>query len=327
MECNNVQEKLSVYIEGMISPEERKLIDKHISSCSKCKEALYDLKKTLDYVHNLEDVEPPVWLTQKVMAKIHSEAEPKKGILQKLFYPLYIKLPIEAVAVVLIAVTALYIFKTIQPEMKMAKAPSEVATQVPLKEKTPSVDKSKENVIPPHPPLIPPLVRGDTEGSKGGKGGFEAEQAVPVKKPDTIDKSAETPKAPTQVLREAEVPSETRPSAGIATKDESKTEVLARAPKAKSLSETKEKTVSLTIRVKDVETAIKEIEKSLIHHGAEIVKIEHLEDKDMFTAKIDSQKLKQLITEFKDIGEVEEKTITSKTNQGIIEICIEIVRM
>jgi hypothetical protein len=318
MECSSVQEKLSVYVEGMISPEERKLIDEHISSCSKCKEALYDLKKTIDYVHNLEDVEPPAWLTQKVMARIQSETKPKKRILQKLFYPLYIKLPVEAVAVVLVAVTAIYIFKIIQPEIGPQKVPSEVATQIPPheKEKTPAVVESKEKVIPPFPPL-----------EKGGKGGFEAEQAMPAKKPDTIDKSAETPKAPTQVLREAEVPSETRPSAGAVAKDESRIEVLSRAPEAKSLTETKEEIIGFTIHVKDVEIAIKEIEESLIQHGAKIVKIEHLDNKDTVTAKIESQKLRQLLTEFKYIGEVEEKTTTFKTNQGIIEILIEIVRM
>jgi hypothetical protein len=318
VECSNVQGKLSVYIEGMVSPEEKKLIDEHISSCSKCKEALYDLKKTLDYVHNLEDIEPPAWLTQKVMARIRSDAEPKRGILQKLFYPLYIKLPIEAVAVVLIAVTAIYIFKIIQPEIVHQKIPSEVATQIPSKEK---------EVIHVHPPLIPPLVRGNTEGSKGAKGRFEAEQAMPAKKPDTIDKSAETPKAPTQVLREAEVPSDTRPSAGAVARDESRIEVLSRTPESKSLTETKEEIIGFTIHVKDVEIAIKEIEESLIQHGAKIVKIEHLDNKDTVTAKIESQKLKQLITEFKYIGEVEEKTTTFKTNQGIIEILIEIVRM
>lgn len=318
MECSNVQEKLSVYVEGMVSPEEKKLIDKHISSCSRCKEALYDLKKTLDYVHNLEDVKPPAWLTQKVMARIQSETEPKKGILQKLFYPLHIKLPVEAVAVVLVAVTAIYIFKIIQPEIVPQKIPSEVATQIP--------SKGKE-VIHVHPHLIRPLVRGNTEGSKGAKGKFEAEQAMPAKKPDTIDKSAETPKAPTQVLREAEVPSETRPSAGAVAKDESRIGVLSRAPEAKSLVKTKEEIIGFTIHVKDVEIAIKEIEESLIQHGAKIVKIEHLDNKDTVTAKIESQKLNQLITEFKYIGEVEEKTTTLKTNQGIIEILIEIVRM
>lgn len=315
MECSSVQGKLSVYIEGMISPEERKLIDKHISSCSKCKEALYDLKKTLDYVHNLEDVEPPLWLTQKVMARIHSEAEPKKGILQKLFYPLYIKLPIEAVAVVLIAVTALYIFKSIQPEIKPVKVPSEeITTQIPSqeKEKFSTVVESKKNLIPPSPPL-----------EKGGKGGFEAEQAMPSKKPGVTDKSTEAPQAPALLSKH----DKSMPSAVVTAKEEAKSEALGRSPKAKSLSETREDILSFTIHVRDIDTALKEIEKSLIQHGSEIVKIEHLEDKDMFTAKIDSQKLNQLITEFKDIGKVEEKTITSKTNQGIIEIRIEIVKM
>ena len=312
MECSSVQGKLSVYIEGMISPEERKLIDEHISSCSKCKEALYDLKKTLDYVHNLGDVEPPAWLTQKVMARVHLDAEPKKGIVQKLFYPLYIKLPIEAVAVVLIAVTALYIFKTIQPEIKPAKVPSdEITTQIPSqeKEKFSTVVESKKNLILPSPPLE--------------KGGFEAEQAIPSKKPGVTDKSTEAPQAPALLSKQDKA----MPSAGVIAKEEAKSEVLGRSPKAKSLSETKEDILSFTIHVRDIDTALKEIEKSLIQHGAEIVKIEHLEDKDMFTAKIDSQKLKQLITGFKDIGEVKEKDMDLGFTEGIIEICIEIVRM
>jgi hypothetical protein len=316
MDCHNVQEMLSPYIEGIISPEEGKLIDEHLSACSKCKEALYDLKKTLEYVQNLEDVEPPEWLTQTVMTRIRSETEPRKGILQKLFYPLYIKLPIEAVAVVLIAVTALYIFKTIQPEIKPAKSPPEETTaRIPSQEKEeiPSISKSKENVIPPSPPL-----------EKGGKRGFEAERNMLAKKPYKIDKYE--PKAPTQVLKDAKVTPETRPSAGIATKDESKSEVLGRAPKAKALSEKKVEVINLTIHIRNVETAIKEIEKSLIQHGAGTVKIEHQDDKDLIYAKVDSQKLKQLITKFKEIGEFEEKTITSETIQGNIEIRIEIVR-
>jgi anti-sigma factor RsiW len=136
MECNDVQEKLSAYVEGIISPEERTLIDEHLTSCLKCNESFADLKKTVEYIHNLEDIEPPTWLTQKVMARIRSEAKSDKGILQKLFYPLHIKLPIEAVAVIVIAVTALYIFKTIQPVVRLAKTPSEhVRTQIPLQEK------------------------------------------------------------------------------------------------------------------------------------------------------------------------------------------------
>lgn len=37
----------------------------------------------------------------------------------------------------------------------------------------PAFSKRRKNNNPPHPPSIPPLVRGDIEGSKGGEGGFK----------------------------------------------------------------------------------------------------------------------------------------------------------
>ena len=76
-------------------------------------------------MRSLEEVEPPPWLTGKVMATVRSEAERKRGILQRLFYPLHVKLPIEALAAIFIVITTVYVFKAMQPEMKLARAPSE----------------------------------------------------------------------------------------------------------------------------------------------------------------------------------------------------------
>src|SRR4030042_6381940 len=132
MKCNDFQQKLSDYIEGIISSEEQALIEAHLKSCSTCNESLANMKRTMSYARDLDNIEPPAWLREKVMSRIKTETEPKKGFLQKLFYPLHIKLPIEAVAVVFIAVTALYIFKTIQPEVKIAKTPSEVKPPISL---------------------------------------------------------------------------------------------------------------------------------------------------------------------------------------------------
>ncbi|MDI6889987.1 MAG: hypothetical protein QMC83_03465 [Thermodesulfovibrionales bacterium] len=42
--------------------------------------------------------------------------------------------------------------------------------------------------IPPHPPLIPPLVRGDAEGSKGGRGDFERVSFIENDKRSYIDR-------------------------------------------------------------------------------------------------------------------------------------------
>jgi predicted anti-sigma-YlaC factor YlaD len=110
MECREVQKRLSAYIEKVVPPKQKALIDAHLKGCKTCKRALADLKKAVNYVQKLEEVEPPAWLAQKVMTRVRSEAEAKRGILQKIFYPFHIKIPLEAVALILIAVGTIYIF-------------------------------------------------------------------------------------------------------------------------------------------------------------------------------------------------------------------------
>ena len=122
MECREVQKRLSAYIEKVVSPKQKALIDAHLKGCKNCKRALADLKKAVTYVQKLEEVEPPSWLTQKVMARVRSEAEAKRGILQKIFYPFHIKIPLEAIALILVAVGTIYIYKSIQPQMQVAQA-------------------------------------------------------------------------------------------------------------------------------------------------------------------------------------------------------------
>jgi hypothetical protein len=256
-----------------------------------------------------------VWLTQKVMARVRSEVKPKKGILQKMFYPLSIKIPLEAAATILIAVTAIYIFKTIQPEVKLSKIPSEeIVTQIPSQEKwkTSPTDESKEKVIPPSPPL-----------EKGNKRGFETGQAVPLKKPETMDKLAEVPKAPAHVTKQEEI----RPFAGALAKEEPSQETLSPAPRAKALAERKEEIASLTINVKDIKTDSKEIEKALLQLNRQIIKKESLENKYVLITRLDSKKLKDLIEKLKLIGEIEEKELAVEALDGNVEIRIEIVEI
>jgi hypothetical protein len=313
MECNDIQEKLSAYIEGIISPEEKMLVDEHLTSCQKCNESLSDLRKTVEYINNLEEIEPPSWLTQNIMTSIKAESHPKKSFIKKLFYPLHIKLPIEAVAVILIAVTALYIFKTIQPEVRLAKAPSEEVTpQFPLQGKdTLQKDlKSKENVIPPSP------------FEKGGKEGFEPEQAPPSKKPESMGKLAVEPKAPAPIGKKEEI----RPSTGTIAKDELKTEALPSAPRAKVLAERKEEGIILTIHVKDIETADKEIEKAFTQLGGKIIKTGSFDNKQVITAELDSKHIKDLFEKLKLIGEVKGKESVFEVLEGDITITIEIVK-
>ena len=283
MECSNIQEKLSAYIENIISYEEKLLIEEHLKSCRKCSKSLSELRKTVKYVQSLEEIEPPQWLTQKIMARIRSEvgatrfrAEPKKGVFQKLFYPLHIKLPIEAFATIAIVITAVYIFKTIQPEMKVVQAPTGSENVIAKDEVRKQSQQLRAVATIPKDEIASPLARNDRKGASSEEKVYAfkeskpilvkpAEPEMPAKKPENIEKYTEAPKAPAPVIRQEKV----MPSAGAVAKDESKREAISAEPKPKELVEEKgsaasRDSISFTLKVKDLETVSEEIEKVFI---------------------------------------------------------------
>ncbi len=308
MECHAVQEKLSAYIEGNISSQERMLVDEHLKSCVKCNGSLAELKKTISYIHNLEDIEPPAWMTQKIMAKIKAEAGTEKVIWKKLFYPLHIKLPVEAVAVILIAITTVYIFKTIQPETKFTKVPSEeTSSQIFLEQRETSQRKQADKL---------------TEiKEKGSKKGIEAEQPLSAGKSETADMESKQSKVPELFAKQDEA----APSAAVPTKGELKREALPAVPQPKVSEERKKDSIDFIVNVKNRETAGKEIVKAVRQFNGRITRTESLEGKDILTAEIDSRKLRDLIETIKLSGSVEKEEKVSEGREGVIEIRIEIV--
>lgn len=125
MKHHVIRHKLSEYIEGSVTAAEKAEIEKHLQKCIVCIDALRELKKTVEYIKAIDEVEPPVWMTQKTMAKVRAEVEQKHGFFHRLFLPLHVKLPIQAVAVLFLAATAFYIYRNIQPTAKFGEIPTE----------------------------------------------------------------------------------------------------------------------------------------------------------------------------------------------------------
>jgi len=301
MKCSEVQKRQSAYIEGIISAEERVLIDEHLKTCQRCKESLADLRKTVEYIQKLEEIEPPAWLTQRVMVRVRSEAEPKRGILQRLFYPLHIKVPIEAVTAILIAMTTIYIFKGIQPEIKLAKVPSEESTSrmfIYKEEKTHSIDEDK-----PAPEKRADQFR------------YKAEKEIPSGEPIDTAKSSANIKDKGQVA----------PPSPMVKQYESKRKDIPYELRARSLMEKNEQGISFVIDVKDIETARKEIEKIFTQLGGEVIKREYTKERSVIIAKLDSVKVNTLYEKLKHVGEVKGEAVALKAQEGEIEIKIELL--
>ncbi|MBI4684137.1 MAG: DUF2275 domain-containing protein [Nitrospirae bacterium] len=293
MECKDIQEKLSAYIEEILSSEEKMRVDEHLKSCNACRMNLADLKKTIEFVKELDEVESPSWLTQKVMAKIRAEAEQKESIWKRLFSPLSVKLPIGAAATILLAITAFYVFKSIQPEVIVTKAPSEEPTQIITEKETARDIKDKEPVI------------------------VQYQESKPMPLP-TKEQPMPTPSPAEKIEKDI-------PAAGAVAKDELRQESMS-VPKMRAMAVGKKELPVIMLSVKDRATAQKEIENIIAQLNGKINRKESLNNKDVFLINIESKRLKKFIEKLKTIGEVREKDFTFEGYEGMVEMRVEVER-
>jgi hypothetical protein len=143
MDHAEIVRKLSAYLDGAVTPREKALIEKHMETCAECRTALGELERTVARLRDLEDVEPPPWLTQRVMARVREEAAQEKGWFRRLFVPFRWKLPLEAFALVFLTVTSYLVYQELSPELKMKDAPSMAAPESPSPAPAPAAEPEK----------------------------------------------------------------------------------------------------------------------------------------------------------------------------------------
>jgi hypothetical protein len=328
MDCNGIRERLSAYLEDAVPREERVLIEEHLKSCAECSADLADLNKTIEHLKGLEEVEPPAWMTQKIMAELREEARTKKGILRRLFYPLHIKLPLEAVAAVLVVGIALYIYRDIRPETRFAKAPSEESA--PAVPQTEIIKEDKIGSFARSEKKAPPEVTTAPEKS--------AQEPVSGKKETGTDKSKAVPKAPgppgpVPLIREergsaASTPSNepATPAAG-ALKKEAKQEAVQVTPKLKASSEGEMKSLILTVKVRELESATKKVEKIIVALGGKIIERQSHEGRRIFAIDLDTSRFDELFEKLKLVGDVGEKGPALKGHEKNMRVRIETVEV
>jgi len=307
MECKDIHKRLSAYLEKDVSSQQKEAIDKHLKQCKRCRQDLADLKKTIGYVQQLKDVEPPRWLAQRVMAQVRAEAEAKRGIVKRLFYPFHIKLPLEAIAVIFVAIGAIYIFKTMQPQMQLAKIPTETREMAPAPATAPKREAptalSKEKTAP----------------ARAG------DQLMYEKRMETqAERSTGKAKAPAKMMEQETA----APAAASAYRDESERRgslaPKATSPKAAAKGKTQE--VHFLVHVEDLDTASRDIEETLRRLGGRAITTAPLKNKAVIDAEINVNKLQELFDKLNLIGEVQEKGSAAEVGEGTVGIRIDILK-
>jgi len=134
-EHDDIRKLLPAYCSGDLEPAERVQVEEHLKSCPACSAALADLEVTLRLIRSTPQVEPPPWLTSRIMARLQDEKAVKRSWLQRFFFPLHVKLPLEFVALLMVCVSGYYLARNVETEMQ---------TPVPQRQEAPAPAKEPE---------------------------------------------------------------------------------------------------------------------------------------------------------------------------------------
>ena len=336
-DCDSIKKQFSAYIDNELSSDEKLKIKGHLEICLDCAQELNELEKSINHLQRLDKVEPPPWLTKKVIDSIKTdwaniEASPKKSLFEKIFYPLYIKAPVGAIVAVFIAVVTIYIFKVIEPAMEYT------ALQEPPKENLigtkpllPSEQKAKEYVLGS---------RVEEDGKKPDTG-----EALKKELPSApVMKDFEKPKTFPTALTGAVSAKSPEPPTSTKTIPETKSfkSAVQKLETGNSAAEQKEDAGALdkrsvtqglalqehyfyvTAKDHNAENKIIELIKKLDGAG---IKQESSGNRIFISAEIQAAKLKELTDKLKVIGTVGEKTVSLGLYKDKIGVRIEILKI
>ena len=162
MNCEEIQRYLSDFLDKSLDVGRAQAIEDHLAVCSRCSEEMASLAECQRLVSGLPAVELPLGFTNRVMARVRETAHPP-SLWERLFLPLRIKIPLQATAVVLIAVLAAYIYQkgplqqesivAVQPESSFREQ-NETDRLAPSLAQAPTADSKTKQVAAATKPLV-----------------------------------------------------------------------------------------------------------------------------------------------------------------------------
>ncbi len=118
MNYHETRDWLSPYVDEALSADERARIDAHLQDCTECRGELDRFRQTLTLLHRLDPPRAPVGFVDRVLAQARPLPWYRRW-LARVFLPLPVKVPIEAAALVMLSIGAVYLFQR-TPELRQA---------------------------------------------------------------------------------------------------------------------------------------------------------------------------------------------------------------
>ena len=118
MTCDEARDRFSAVLDDALAADERARVEAHLEGCAECRRELLQLRRTVALVRTLGPARAPAGFVDRVLAAARPVPWYRRA-LRWLFWPLPVKLPLEAAALVMVGVTALYVYQR-SPELQEA---------------------------------------------------------------------------------------------------------------------------------------------------------------------------------------------------------------
>jgi hypothetical protein len=138
MTCHDAREQFSALVDDALTAGERAVLDAHLATCADCRRELQRFRDTVSLVRAVAPARAPAGFVDRVLEAARPVPWPRR-LVRGLFLPWPVKLPMEAAAVVLVAVGVALVYRG-TPELQqsaqlepaapaVARAPDSMAPQ------------------------------------------------------------------------------------------------------------------------------------------------------------------------------------------------------
>ncbi|HDQ03397.1 MAG TPA: DUF2275 domain-containing protein [Deltaproteobacteria bacterium] len=292
--CKDMGNKISLYLDDVLSAEDKRKLEEHLKACPKCREALADMQKVKAMTRELSELEPPPWFKQKIMAQVREEAQ-KKSFTEKWFYPLRIKIPVQVFAAIFIVVIAVYVYRAGNEQFREVMPPVATAPLTQEQKEEPAAAEYEPAEI-----AAPPAYR-TTDEEKVVAGSIISDKQDYARQLSRKESNAdaETPEVKSRSLQ------------AVMEKDVSSAQM-------------KQESHIIVLRVSDIDSAAAHLEKILAEYNASRASKQSTDGKVVFRAEIGKENLKDFIQKLKTLGVIENKVSADVDALEQIPVVIEI---
>jgi len=324
MDHQEIQRKLSAYLDNAVSPGEKEEIKKHLSGCGSCRGALADLELAVWHVKKLPKVDPPSWLTESIMTKAQEPAVSSPALWRRLS----VKLPLGVAAMVVICCAGYYLTRTVSPRLPLSMPNF-------LQKRGPSPKVEQPSTGPPATPTAVPTATFRTSSpseemapemppSKGEGGHAGTSATLP---------HAPVPAASVRRHTEPELP----PSDDWGTPDKEPERSLSgdggtkrakrelpdqELPAAATSGVVRAGEVGVSLRVTDAEVAAGAIEKAVTSLGGRINGRAYSQKSHLLYVRIETQKFQELVERLARIGKVTERPQLPEEAENSVDLVV-----